>query len=182
MDDRKDRAASCLFREALIVGVRAGAATIGHFFRPRSRGEVPYRSARPSRPDECGPYRQRPRRRRCRRCEEATGNARGRGLIRAKPARPSRWQCGDDDPCDRADGRRAHRPSEYHQSFLQWRAGGQDLRVRGVRAGQPGESRAARDGYRKSAVHSRTRAGEGGQRPVFGIVEPPIGRTSHPLS
>src|SRR4051812_46174942 len=43
-------------------------------------------------------------------------------------------------------------------------------------------SKSSLDVSRPSAGRSDAReTGEGGQRPVFGIVEPPIGRTSHPL-
>ena len=49
-------------------------------------------------------------------------------------------------------------------SFLQRGAGGQDLRVRGLRAGWPGESRAQPSRHWKCAVQPGSGAGEGGER------------------
>ena len=165
VDDREDRAPACLLRQALFLGLRAGAPALGDLLRARSRCEVPERAACPARRDRPGPDGQRPRGRIGRRREEAAGKA-GRGtLVDAEPARPATHrECGDDDPRDRADGRSPLRPPECHPSFLQRGAGGQDLRVRGLRAGWPGEPRAPPSRHWKSAVQPGSGAGEGRER------------------
>ena len=138
---------------------------VADLLRARSRGEVPERAACPARPDGPGPDGQRPGGRIGRGREEAAGKA-GRGtLVDAEPARPATHrECGDDHPRDRAGGRSPLRPPERHPSFLQRGAGGQDLRVRGLRAGWPGESRAPPSRHWKSAVQPGSGAGEGRER------------------
>ena len=108
--------------------------------------------------DGPGPDGQRPGGRIGRRREEAAGKA-GRGtLVDAEPARPATHrECGDDHPRDRAGGRSPLRPPEYQPSFLQRGAGGQDLRVRGLRAGWPGEPRAQPSRHWKSCRAARIR-------------------------
>ena len=55
VDDRKDRAPACLLRQALVLGLRAGAPALGDLLRARSRREVPERAAGPARPDRPRP-------------------------------------------------------------------------------------------------------------------------------
>ena len=184
VDDCKDRAPACLLRQALFLGLRIGAPALADLLRARSRGEVPERAACPARRDYPGPDGQRPGGRTGRGCEEAAGKA-GRGtLVDAEPARPAAHrECGDDNPRDRADGRSPLRPPECHPSFLQRGAGGQDLRVRGLRAGWPGEPRAPAARHWKFAVQPGSGAGEGrerqrGGRPGRQMVRCTTGRCS----
>ena len=93
------------------------------------------------------------------------GKPAGESSVDADTARPAaQRECGDDHPRDRADGRSPLRPPECQPSFLQRGAGGQDLRVRGLRAGWQGEPRAQSARHGKSAVQPGAGAGEGGER------------------
>ncbi len=97
--------------------------------------------------------------------------------VDADPARPAaRRERGNDDPRDRADRRRPLRPPECQSSFLQRGAGGQDLRVRGLRAGWQGEPRAPSPRHWKSAVQPGSGAGEGGERQRGGRPGRPVVR------
>ena len=55
LDDREDRAPPRLLRQALALGLRAGAPALGDLLRARPRREDPKRSADPARPDAPGP-------------------------------------------------------------------------------------------------------------------------------
>ena len=153
VDDRKDRAPACLLRQALFLDLRAGAPAVADVLRARPRHEARWPAACQKRPDGLRPDRQRPGRRTGRRREEAARKA-GRGTLGdAGPARPpTRREFRDDDPRHRAGGRSPLRPPECQESFLQRGAGGQDLRVRGLRTGWPGESRAPPSRHGKRAV------------------------------
>ena len=135
------------------------------FFGHGLDAKLPDRPAGPARRDYRGPDGQRPGGRTGRGREEAAGKA-GRGTLGdADPPRPAtRRECGDDDPRDRADGRSPIRPPECHPRVLQRGAGGQDLRVRGLRAGRQAEPRAQPPRHWKSAVQPGSGAGEGGER------------------
>ena len=165
MDDCKHRAPACLLRQALLLGLRIGAPAFADLLRARSRSEVPKRAACPARRDYPGPDGQRPGGRTGRGCEEAAGNAGGGTLVDAQPARPAAHrQCRHDNPPDRADGRSPLRPPECHPPFLQRGTGGQDLRVRGLRAGWPDEPRGRPARHGKFAVQPGSGAGEGRER------------------
>ena len=165
MDDREDRAPPRLLRQALVLGLRAGAAARGDLLRARSRREVAGRAARPARRDHAGPDRQRPGRRDGREGQEAAGKA-GRGtLVDAEPACPGTCRkCGYDNPRDRAAGRCALRPPEHQPSFVQRRAAGPGLRVRGLRTGWQDEPRSPPSGDRKCAVQPGSGTGQGRER------------------
>ena len=99
------------------------------------------------------------------------------GRSDADTARPAAHrERGDDHPRDRADGRRPLRPPECQSSFLQRRAGGQDLRVRGLRPGWQAEPRAPSPRHWKSAVQPGSGAGEGGERQRGGRPGRPVVR------
>ncbi len=166
VDDREGRAPSRLLRQARVVGLRAGAPARGDLLRARRRRERTGASgsarrglAQPALIDSIrkGETAEDVKKRLGKPAEE-------RWSVRTRRVRQDTRECGDDDPRDRAGGRGPLRPAERHSSFLQRGPGRQDLRVRGLRARRPAESRARPSRHGQPALQPGSGAGEGRER------------------